>query len=45
MGDPIIGAKEVARRTLLRKTTVIGGVLERECNALFETAHHNASQL
>jgi tRNA(Arg) A34 adenosine deaminase TadA len=30
-----IRAEEVARRTPFRHTTVLGGVLEEECNALF----------
>ena len=30
-----IRAEEVARRTPFRQTTVIGGILEFECNALF----------
>ncbi len=29
----------VARRTPFRPTTVIGGILESEYNALFEAAH------
>jgi tRNA(Arg) A34 adenosine deaminase TadA len=33
-----IRAKEVARRTPFRQTTVIGGILAEECNPLFETA-------
>lgn len=35
-----IRAEEVARRTPFRQTKVIGGILELECNALFEAAHH-----
>jgi tRNA(Arg) A34 adenosine deaminase TadA len=31
-----IRAAEVARRTPFRRTAVLGGVLEKECNALFE---------
>lgn len=31
-----IRADEVARRTSFRRTAVLGGVLEKECNALFE---------
>ncbi|MDR4485489.1 MAG: nucleoside deaminase, partial [Nitrospirales bacterium] len=31
-----IRAEEVARRTPFRNTKVIGGILEQECNALFE---------
>jgi tRNA(adenine34) deaminase len=31
-----IRAGEVARRTPFRRTAILGGVLERECNALFE---------
>jgi tRNA(adenine34) deaminase len=30
-----IRAEEVARRTPFRQTTILGGVLEAECNALF----------
>ena len=37
-----IRAEEVARRTPFRETTVIGGILERECNALFTAAHRSA---
>ena len=37
-----IRAEEVARRTPFRETTVIGGILERECNALFKAAHRSA---
>ena len=33
-----ISAAEVARRSPFRECNVIGGVLEQECNALFETA-------
>ncbi len=36
-----IRAEEVARRTPFRQTKVIGGILERECNALFEAAHRS----
>ncbi|WP_419831643.1 nucleoside deaminase [Endozoicomonas atrinae] len=32
-----IRAEEVARRTPFRKTKVVGGILEAECNDLFET--------
>ncbi|HBP88402.1 MAG TPA: nucleoside deaminase, partial [Nitrospiraceae bacterium] len=35
-------AEEVARRTPFRNTKVIGGILERECNALFEAAQRDA---
>jgi tRNA(Arg) A34 adenosine deaminase TadA len=31
-----IRALEVVRRTPFRQTTVLGGILEKECNALFE---------
>ena len=31
-----IRAEEVARRTPFRRTTILGGILEQECNALFE---------
>lgn len=34
-----IRAEEVARRTPFRQTKVIGGILERACNALFEAAY------
>lgn len=37
-----IRAEEVSRRTPFRQTTIIGGILESECNALFETAHDSA---
>ena len=37
-----IRAEEVARRTPFRNTRVIGGVLEQECNALFEAAQGEA---
>ncbi len=37
-----IRAEEVARRTPFRQTKVIGGILERECNALFESTHRSA---
>jgi tRNA(Arg) A34 adenosine deaminase TadA len=33
-----IGAEEVARRTPLARCTLIGGILERECDALFQAA-------
>ena len=33
-----IRADEVARRTPFRRTAVLGGVLAKECNALFEAA-------
>ena len=33
-----ITAEEVVRRSPLRRCTLIGGVLESECNALFEIA-------
>jgi tRNA(adenine34) deaminase len=33
-----IRAEEVVRRTPFRRTTVLGGILEAECNALFESA-------
>jgi tRNA(adenine34) deaminase len=33
-----IRAEEVARRTPFRRTTIVGGILARECNALFDTA-------
>jgi tRNA(adenine34) deaminase len=33
-----IRAEKVARRTPFRNTRVIGGILEQECNALFEAA-------
>jgi tRNA(Arg) A34 adenosine deaminase TadA len=33
-----IRAEEVVRRTPFRRTTVLGGILEAECNALFEAA-------
>jgi tRNA(Arg) A34 adenosine deaminase TadA len=36
-----IRAEEVARRTPFRNTKVISGILERECNALFEAANRN----
>ncbi|MYF73607.1 MAG: nucleoside deaminase [Gemmatimonadetes bacterium] len=39
-----IRAKEVARRTPFRQTKVIGGILEFECNALFEAAHKSDSK-
>jgi hypothetical protein len=31
-----IRAEEVVRRTPFRRTAVLGGILEAECNALFE---------
>jgi len=31
-----IRAEEVVRRTPFRRSTVLGGILEAECNALFE---------
>jgi tRNA(Arg) A34 adenosine deaminase TadA len=31
-----IRAEEVVRRTPFRRSTVLGGILEEECNALFE---------
>ncbi|MBA3967812.1 MAG: nucleoside deaminase [Nitrospirales bacterium] len=37
-----IRAEEVSRRTPFRQTKVIGGILERECNALFESTHRSA---
>jgi tRNA(Arg) A34 adenosine deaminase TadA len=37
-----IRAEEVSRRTPFRQTKVIGGILENECNALFEAAHNSA---
>ena len=33
-----IRAEEVARRTPFRHTRIVGGILERECNALFDAA-------
>jgi tRNA(Arg) A34 adenosine deaminase TadA len=33
-----IRAEEVIRRTPFRRTAVLGGILEEECNALFEAA-------
>jgi tRNA(adenine34) deaminase len=36
-----IRAEEVARRTPFRQTKVIGGILELECNALFEAANRD----
>jgi tRNA(adenine34) deaminase len=39
-----IRAEEVARRTPFRNTKVIGGVLEQECNALFEAAQRSACE-
>jgi tRNA(Arg) A34 adenosine deaminase TadA len=33
-----IRAEEVAKRTPFRKCAIIGGILERECNALFRAA-------
>ncbi len=37
-----IRAEEVSRRTPFRHTTIIGGILKSECNALFEAARNNA---
>lgn len=37
-GQIDIRAQEVAHRTPFRQTTVIGGILETECNMLFEAA-------
>jgi tRNA(adenine34) deaminase len=37
-----IRAEEVARRTPFQNTQVIGGILEQECNALFEAAQGDA---
>ncbi|WP_447965595.1 nucleoside deaminase [Nitrospira sp. Ecomares 2.1] len=37
-----IRSEEVARRTPFRNTKVIGGILEQECNALFEAAQGEA---
>jgi len=37
-----IRAEEVAHRTPFRQTKVIGGILENECNVLFEAAHNSA---
>jgi len=39
-----IRAEEVAHRTPFRHTKVIGGILEFECNALFEAAYKNDSK-
>ena len=39
-----IRAEEVARRTPFRQTNVIGGILEFECNTLFEAAHKSDSK-
>jgi tRNA(adenine34) deaminase len=39
-----IRASEVARRTGFRQTTVVGGVLEEECNALFLAAKKLAAR-
>ncbi len=39
-----IRAEEVARRTSFRQTRVIGGILEFECNALFEAARKSDTQ-
>ncbi|MDT7044114.1 nucleoside deaminase [Candidatus Nitronereus thalassa] len=36
-----IRSEEVSRRTPFRDTTIIGGILEQECNALFEAAHQS----
>jgi len=33
-----IRAEEVARRTLFRQTKIVGGILESECNPLFDAA-------
>jgi tRNA(adenine34) deaminase len=33
-----IRAEKVARRTPFRRCTLIGGVLERDCDALFQAA-------
>jgi len=33
-----IRAEEVGRRTPFRHTRIVGGILERECNALFDAA-------
>ncbi len=38
-----IRADEVARRTPFRRTKVIGGILESECNALFDAARQQLS--
>jgi tRNA(adenine34) deaminase len=40
-----IRAEEVARRTPFRNTEVIGGILERECNALLGAALRDASKV
>lgn len=37
-----IRAEEVSRQTPFRHTTIIGGILESECNALFEAARNIA---
>jgi tRNA(Arg) A34 adenosine deaminase TadA len=37
-----IRAEEVSRRTPFRRSTVIGGILEEECNALFRAAPKGA---
>jgi tRNA(Arg) A34 adenosine deaminase TadA len=37
-----IRAEEVSRRTPFRNTMIIGGILESECNALFEAAQNSA---
>ena len=39
-----IRAEEVARRTPFRNTRVIGGILEEECNALFEEAQRSGAE-
>jgi tRNA(adenine34) deaminase len=39
-----IRAEDVARRTPFRQTKVIGGILEFECNSLFEAAHKSDSK-
>lgn len=39
-----IRAEEVTRRTPFRKTKVIGGILECECNKLFEAAYKSGSK-
>lgn len=40
-----IRAEEVARRTPFRQTKIIGGILELECNALFEAAGIGSARL
>lgn len=37
-----IRAAEISRRTPFRNTTIVGGILESECNALFEAANNSA---